>query len=117
MNSKPARLQVFKRAQIQGKVFIHDEDQLFQAPIGNISAGGLFLDEVSELALGSTVRVVIKARGLNQPVQATGKIVRVEHAKSRTGLAVEFTSISRQCREDIQNCVHEARMRDALKVA
>ncbi|MBI1860809.1 MAG: PilZ domain-containing protein [Deltaproteobacteria bacterium] len=117
MISKPARLQVFKRVQLRGKVFIHNDDELYQASIGNISAGGLFLNDVTELKLGSVVRVVIKAQGLDMPIQAVGRVVRIEADDIRTGLAVEFTSISRQSREDIQNCVHEARMRDALKTA
>lgn len=117
MLQNKARLQVFKRAQIRGKVFIHNEVELHQASIGNISAGGLFLNEITDLGLGSQVRIVIKAQGLTVPVQAMGKVVRVENDNSRSGLAIEFTSISRQSREEIQNCVHEARMRDALKAA
>ncbi len=113
---KHSRLQVFKRAEVPGRVFIHDDLTLREAAIGNLSAGGVFLKDITGLSAGTPVRVTIKARGLAIPVQAMGRIVRVE-ATSRVGLAVEFTSISSQSRNSIQSCVHEARLKDLLTVA
>lgn len=108
------RLQVFKRAAIRGEAFIHDDSTLREAIIGNLSAGGIFLGGVTEFETGTHVRITIKAHGIPEPVQALGRIVRVE-TKSRQGLAVEFTSISNSARERIQSCVHEARLGALLK--
>ena len=111
---KHNRLQVFKRAEVTGEVFIHNDDSLFQASIVNLSAGGVFLNRLMAYDTNTPVRVVIKARGLPTPIQAIGKVVRVEREKKQ-GMAVEFTSISRQSREQIQNCVLANRMKTALK--
>lgn len=110
------RLRVFQRANIQGQVLIHDENQLYIAPLQNISAGGLFIDELIQLPAGSHVRVVVKSDKLQAPVQATGTVVRIEK-EDRKGLAIEFTSISSRAREVIQNCVFETRMERVLRVA
>lgn len=110
------RLRVFQRAAIVGEVIIHDDERLFIAPLSNISAGGLFIDELTNISKGITVRVVVKSPRLEHPVQAVGTVVRVEE-KQRRGLAIEFTSISNTAREVIQNCVYETRMQTALKAA
>lgn len=94
---------------------IHDDEQLFIAPLNNLSAGGLFINDLTNLKQGCQVRVVIKSPKLDIAVQATGTVVRVESSQRR-GLAIEFTSIDNRCREVIQNCVFEARTETALKV-
>ena len=110
------RYQVFQRAEIEGNVLIHDEDQLYIARLNNISAGGLFVDRLVSLPEGRVVRLVVKSPKLEQPVQARGTIVRIQ-GEGRPGLAVEFTSISSRSRDAIKNCVQEARMESALKTA
>ena len=109
------RLQAFPRANVQGEVIIHDDSQLYIAPLNDISAGGLFVNDLVFLSEGSQVRIVVKSPKFETAVQAVGTIVRVEGEKRR-GLAVEFTSISSRSREVIQNCVFESRMESALKV-
>lgn len=109
------RFQVFQRAQIPGSVIIHDEDQLYIAPLNNISAGGLFIDRLVSLREGQIVRVVVRSPRFEYPVQARGTVVRVQ-SEDRPGSAVEFTSISSRAREAIKNSVQEARMESALKV-
>lgn len=110
------RLRVFERARVSGFVMIHDEEHLFIAPLDNISAGGLFLNELVAIPAGKMVRIVVKSPRLEHPVQAKGTVVRIEK-RDRKGMAVEFTSISSRAREIIQNCVFEARMESALKAA
>lgn len=110
------RLRVFERARIAGQVLIHDEEHLFLAPINNISAGGLFIEQLMSLPTGSVVRIVVKSPKLELPVQAMGTVVRIENDK-RQGTAIEFTSITSRAREVIQNYVFETRMEGALKVA
>lgn len=108
---KPPRIQIFKRASLSGEVLVHDDEQLLTTELGNLSAGGLYVKSHESLPVGEIVRVVIKAKGLEVPVQAIGKVVRVEDKK---GLAVEFTSISQRSRNIIQECVIETRMQGAL---
>ena len=114
--SRTRRLRVYQRAHIPGHVMLHDQKHLFIAPIENISAGGMFIQNLVSLVVGSEVRVVLKSPSLPSPIQAMGTVVRVEK-EDRRGLAIEFTSISSHARESIQNCVFEARMETALKVA
>jgi c-di-GMP-binding flagellar brake protein YcgR len=119
VNFKPSegqRLRVFQRAKVTGLVFIHNEEHLYIAPLQNISAGGLFVDHLCDIPTGTHVRVVVKSPKLEIAVQARGHVVRIESG-NRSGLAVEFTSISSRAREIIQNCVFETRMESALKAA
>jgi c-di-GMP-binding flagellar brake protein YcgR len=109
------RLRVFQRAVIPGEVIIHDDSQLFIARLKDISAGGVFIEDLTMLPQGAQVRIVVKSPKLDATVQATGTVVRIE-SNSRRGAAVEFTSISSKSREVIQNCVFETRMETALKV-
>ena len=108
------RLRVFQRASIPGQVIIHDEEHLYIAPLQNISAAGLFIDQLEHFNEGSQVRMVVKSSRLAEPVQATGTVVRVQSAGKR-GLAVEFTSISTKAREMIQHYVFESRLENTLK--
>jgi c-di-GMP-binding flagellar brake protein YcgR len=109
------RLQVFERVTLKGQVLIHDENRLFIAPLNNISAGGVFIDELTVLPIGGEVRVVVRSPRLENPIQAVGTVVRVED-RLRHGIAVEFTTISSEARECIQNCVFESRVEKVLKV-
>lgn len=93
------------RASMEGRVYIHDENNLFIAPLNNISAGGLFIDGLTSLPEGSDVKVVIKSAKLNQPIQAEGHIVRIEDG-GRIGSAVQFTAISAASQVLIDDTVH-----------
>lgn len=110
------RLRVFQRAAIEGSVILHDDNNLFIAPLENISAGGIFVEHLNSIPQGSQVRLVVKSAKLHAPIQAMGTVVRVEDSQ-RQGMAIEFTSISSRAREAIQNCVFETRMERVLKVA
>ena len=116
ISTEGQRLRVFQRVRIDGEVIVHDEERLHIARLQDISAGGLFIEDLNSIPPGKQVRLVIKSSKLQKAVQATGKIVRVEKELGN-GSAVEFTSISSRAREIIQNCVFEQRMERALKVA
>lgn len=113
---KYAAKQVFPRAELKGQVMIHDDEHLFIAPILNVSAGGLFIDQLVSIPAGRQVKLVLKSTSLNVPVQAQGTVTRVERGAKR-GLAVQFKSLPVQAREAIETFVFEARMESALKVA
>lgn len=109
------RLRVYARIRLEGEVFIHDEEDLYVAPLNNLSAGGCFVDSLNSLPAGSEVKVIVKAKRLPNPVQADGIIVRVEN-NSRQGTAIEFTSIAEESRELIQTLVYENKIQNALKI-
>lgn len=87
--SKPNQARKHPRHEVSGKVFIHNEEHIFIAPLNNIGRGGLFVDRLVSLEIGQKVKVVIKSARLVVPIQATGTIIRVE-TEGRTGTAVEF---------------------------
>ena len=116
LKTENARLRLFQRAKILGTVMIHDEEHLYIAPLEDISAAGVFIDQLENFSEGSQVRMVVKAGELGEPVQATGKVVRVQSG-AKQGLAVEFTSISSRARERIQNYVFESRLEANLRGA
>jgi len=77
------------RRSLPGRVFIHDEEQIFIAPLNNLSRGGLFMDKLVSLEVGQKVKIVVKSHALPQPIHARGTVVRVE-MENRWGTAVEF---------------------------
>ena len=102
-------VQKYPRISIPGFVLVHDEEHFFISPLANVSCGGLFTDQRLSLLKGAEVRVVIKSPQLERPVQALGTVVRIETGK-RKGIAIEFTSISRESRERIRTCVAEQKI-------
>jgi len=115
-SSDRAKKQIHQRAAIEGKVFIHDEEHLFIAPLNNISAGGLFIEQLVAIPTGTEVRIVVKAPGLSEAIQLEGVVVRVEKER-RKGIAVEFRGMTSHAKEVIQTCVSEKRMESVLKAA
>lgn len=110
------RARQFVRAAMVGRVYIHDENQLFIAPLNNISAGGLFIDGLTDIPCGQTVKVVIKSPSLAEPVQAEGSVVRVETA-ARKGLAVQFSRISESAQTIIARSVDHTTARPIVAKA
>lgn len=108
------RVQLHKRALVSGSVILHDRTVWMVAPLVNLSTGGIFVEGVSVLEKGSRVRVIVRSPGLDNPVAARGNVVRVERGK-RTGLAIEFTSLSSEDRRKISTYVRESRTEEILK--
>ena len=104
-----------RRMEVNGSVYIHNDEHLYIAPLKNLGAGGAFVGSLISLLEGSLVRVTIKSPHLDAPVQAVGKVVRVEN-DSRRGLAVQFTSISTRSKKAIETCVLDG-SGDCLRVA
>jgi Tfp pilus assembly protein PilZ len=116
MKLRPPKLQKFERAEIKGQVIIHNEEHLFVAPIGNISAGGLFIEQLMAIPFGSQVRIVIKSSKFNTPIQALGNVVRIED-KDRRGMAVEFTQISKTARDYIKHLIVGVKSEQEFQIA
>lgn len=109
------RIQLFKRARVDGFVYIHNDHRLFVAPLSNISAGGLFIEGVTTIPIGNSVRVVVKSSTLGESLQARGTVVRIEK-EARRGLAVEFLGLSEHAKSCIKNCVSESQTEDNFKI-
>jgi len=95
---KPNQPRKHTRHEIIGRVFIHNDEHLYIAPLNNISLGGVFVDKVVSIEVGQIVRVIIKSPALGEPIQAIGKVVRVE-TTSRLGTAVEFDWVGPRFKE------------------
>lgn len=115
-NGSSRRLRAFARLDLPGEVLIHNEEDLYIAPLLNLSAGGCFVEKLHAIPEGSEVKIVVRSERLNAPIQAKGTVVRVEKGK-RLGLAIEFTSIEQEARDSIQTLVYENKLQNALKVA
>lgn len=97
----------YQRVDMKGRVYIHDAESLFIAPLKNISEGGVFIQGLTSLKLGKGVRVVIKCSAMAHPIQAKGRVVRVEDSR-RKGSAVQFKNISVTDKMAIQTCVEQS---------
>lgn len=113
-SSRTTKKQLHKRASIEGKVLIHNEQHLFIAPLSNLSVGGLFIDQLTSIPEGVEVRVIVKSPRLDAPIQVSGTVVRVEKT-DRKGAAVEFAQLSGRTKQLIETCVAESRMETVLK--
>lgn len=93
-------LRKHRRLQLTGKVFIHDQEHIFIAPLNNVSRGGVFVDKLVALDQGHPVKVVIKSADLHSPLQASGIVVRVE-SENRKGSAIQFNWIDSKAFEQL----------------
>lgn len=98
IEAKPNQPRKHPRHEIVGRVFIHNEEHLYIAPLNNISLGGVFIDKVVSIELGQVVRVIVKSPALGEPLQAIGRVVRVE-TSTRLGCAVEFDWVGPRFKE------------------
>lgn len=113
--SHSRRLRAYERVNVSGDVVIHNEENLFIAPLANLSAGGCFVSDIQTIPEGTEVKIVVRCKKLIHPIQARGTVVRIENGPRR-GAAIEFTSITPKCRETIQTLVHELKVESALKI-
>lgn len=97
---KPNEPRKYPRFELKGRVFVHDQEHIYIAPLNNVSRGGVFIDKLVSLEPGHRVKLVIKSSELNSPLQATGVIVRVEN-QSRMGSAIEFDWIDKTAFDQI----------------
>jgi hypothetical protein len=101
------------RASVKGQVLLHNESKLLVAPLNNLSEGGVFVNGVTSLPEGSLVKLVIRSEFFKEPIQAEGKIIRIEK-KERKGSAIQFTGMSVENLTDIKSSVLKAKKKEAL---
>jgi len=102
------------RATVEGRVFIHNEERLFIAPIVDISEGGCFVGQLTALTKGAKIRAVIKSQTLGQPIQIVGTVIRVETG-NRTGVAIGFTDLPDEARKRIARLVSTSKSQEGLQ--
>jgi hypothetical protein len=102
------------RAQLEGRVFIHNDERLFIAPIVDISEEGCFVGQLTALTKGAKVRAVIKSQTLGQPIQIVGTVIRVETG-NRTGVAISFEKLADEARKRIARLVSTSKSQEGLE--
>jgi Tfp pilus assembly protein PilZ len=101
------------RAPVEGRIFIHDEEKLYIAPIVDISEAGCFVAHLTALTIGAKVRAVIKSPALGSPIQIVGTVMGVETG-NRSGVAIGFTKVSDEARKRIARHVASSKSSQQL---
>lgn len=110
-------VQVDPRATLKGEVLIHDDENLYIAPLENLSAGGAFIGKLISMPMGKAVSVVIRTGDFSPPVQARGYIVRVERNLLK-GTAIKFHFISALDKMRVEECIKQHQDQDhCLRIA
>lgn len=104
------------RAEMEGRVFLHDQQRLFIAPLHNLSAGGLFINKLTAIPVGAEVKLIIKSPYFQFPIQLEGKVVRIEsQLEEKKGLAIQFINHNHQHAQIINETVLDVRKKMAQK--
>ena len=75
----------------------------------NLTVHGLFLETETQVLPDTEVEVVLELPGDEEPIKASGRVVRLARRKNDTpGFAVEFESLAEPARARIAALVEEA---------
>lgn len=102
------------RVAVEGRVFIHNDERLFIAPIVDINENGCFVGQLTALTKGAKIRAVIKSQALGQPIQIVGTVIRVETG-NRPGVAIGFTELPDDAKKRIARLVSTAKGQEGLE--
>ena len=80
-------------------------DAMFTEFTRNVNEGGLFVETEEPLALDETVVLQFTLPGSDAPIQARGRVVRVE----ASGMGIEFDKLDGSARDAIDVLVRELR--------
>ena len=94
-----------ERAPVVVRVDYTTVDEFFSEFTQNINEGGLFIETESPLEPESKVQLQFDLPGTDEPVKATGRVVRVEP----TGMALEFDDLDPGTRDRINQLVKSLR--------
>ena len=78
-------------------------DRFYREFIQNISAGGIYIETREPLSKGEDLSLTFSVPSSEAPIRLTGKIVRTD----KSGIAVEFESISKYQEEIISSLLDE----------
>lgn len=100
-------LQLYKRVELHGTAVVHDSKTVVVMEIVNMSESGIFLSKGKSgmFSPGKQVSLTLKGPQFPEPIHAKGKVVRLQ--ASPNGVAIEFTSLSRRARLQLQASVEE----------
>lgn len=102
------------RVTLEGRVFIHNDERLFIAPIVDINEQGCFVGQLTALTKGAKIRAVIKSQALGQPIQIVGTVIRVETG-NRPGVAIGFTQLPDEAKKRIARLVATSKSQEGLE--
>ena len=86
------------------------DDELHMARVRDVSASGLFLYKLLEpLSAAQEVGLEMVLPGKQDVIWAAGRVIREEERDGVTGVAVQFTRISNQHRQQIAEWVEATR--------
>ena len=71
---------------------------------GNLSRGGLYLDQTIPLPIGSKVKLRFSLPDDATPITVTGQIVSI-NAREKLGMGVKFVDVDRSVQERIGNYI------------
>ena len=100
-----------ERAPIEVRVDYSTVDDFFSEFTQNINEGGMFIETESPAALDSLVQLQFNLPGQDEPVKATGRVVRVVPPGSAeaSGMALEFEELDSATRARINEIVSRLR--------
>ena len=71
-------------------VNVATEDRVFKDFVGNISAGGVFIETGEPFSVGQEVTLIFSSPNHPEPIKITGKVIRSVEG----GIGVEFEGVS-----------------------
>ena len=101
------------RAPVTVRIAYGTVDAMFSEFTRDINEGGVFVATEQPLALEERVQLHFQLPGGEEPVKASGRVVRVQEAGAgaAAGMAIEFEELGREARERINRLVLELRSR------
>lgn len=98
-----------ERASLALRVEYETVDALFSDFTRNVNEGGLFIETDNPAPLESSVTLHFCLPGSEQPIKASGRVVRVSAPPEPPGMAVMFQELDAEARAQINELVRELR--------
>ena len=101
-----------ERAELVVRVSYKTVDDLFSEFARNINEGGLFVETDTPPEAGSPVSLEFKIPGCEEPIQATGVVVRTTDGSGDgpPGMGIEFDDLDAVARQRINELVRNLRV-------
>ncbi len=99
------------RAPVTVRIEYGSVDAMFSEFTRNINEGGLFIATEKPLGLEERVQLNFQLPGSEEPIKASGRVVRVEDGsgEENSGMGIEFEELDRSARERINELVLQLR--------
>ena len=102
-----------QRAPVTVRIQYGSVDAMFSEFTRNINEGGLFIATEEPLALEERVQLQFQLPGGEEPVKASGRVVRIQDANDEMprGMGIEFEELDAAARTRINELVLQLRTR------